>query len=251
MLTFSPGTTTVNFTVSILPDSIAEPTETFTIHLTLATGATIATNDGTVTVFDNDGAQMAAEATPAAAPAVETSLSADALAQVVAQAEAAWHAVLPGANFSGVTFTIADLPNLFLAQTIGQTVTIDATAAGWGWSAMDPGAAATQMDLLTVVLHELGRTLGYTEADASRLGIMQLTLAPGVQRTLSVSHATTGSVSRDAVDARARSLIHSNALAIVHPALLAALPKALPQGRSKARSHLQQTHGHSASRRNR
>ena len=38
VLTFSPGTTTVNFTVSILPDSIAEPTETFTIVLSLRPG---------------------------------------------------------------------------------------------------------------------------------------------------------------------------------------------------------------------
>ena len=150
-----------------------------------------------MTVFDNDGAQMAAEAAAASAPAVDTPLTAAVLAQVVAQAEAAWYAVLPGATFSGVTFAIADLPNLFLAQTIGQAVTIDATAAGWGWSAMDPGGTAPQMDLLTVVLHELGRTLGFTEADANRLGIMELTLAPGVQRTVSLPYRAAGSGSRE------------------------------------------------------
>ncbi len=249
VLTFGPGTTTVNFTVSIVPDSIAEPTETFTVVLSAPTGATIANGTGTVTVFDNDGAQMAAETTPASAPAVET-LSADALAQVVAQAEAVWHAVLPDASFSGVTFTIADLPNLFLAQTIGQTVTIDASAAGWGWSAMDPGAAAAEMDLLTVVLHELGRTLGFTEADASRLGIMQLTLAPGVQRTLSVSHVPAGAVFDAAAASRTPLSIHSNALGAVHAAPTA-LPRAVPQGRTKARSDLQQSRGHSSSRRHR
>ena len=40
------------------------------------------------------------------------------------------------------------------------------------------------MDLLTVVLHELGRTLGYTTSDARRIPVMQVALAPGERLSL-------------------------------------------------------------------
>ena len=138
VLTFSPGTTTVNFTVSILPDSIAEPTETFTVVLSAPVGATIANGTGTVTVFDNDGAQMASAAPTASAPAVDRPLTQASARPRRRQAKAEWSAVLPGVDLSGITVTIADLPNLYLGFTMGKTITIDATAAGWGWSVMDP-----------------------------------------------------------------------------------------------------------------
>jgi hypothetical protein len=38
------------------------------------------------------------------------------------------------------------------------------------------------MDLETVVLHELGRALGFSEDDTRRLEIMEVTLAPGATR---------------------------------------------------------------------
>ena len=184
VLTFTPGTTTVNFTVSILPDSIAEPTETFTVVLSAPVGATIATGTGTVTVFDNDGAQMASAAPARSAPAVDRPLSQAALDQAVAQAKSEWSAALPGVDLSGITVTIADLPNLYLGFTMGKTTTIDATAAGWGWSVMYPAGPGPRMDLLTVVRHEVGRAIGLTEADVDRFGVMELTLAPGERRAL-------------------------------------------------------------------
>jgi len=66
-----------------------------------------------------------------------------------------------------------DLPDLDLGSTVGKAITIDATAAGWGWT-----VAGGQMDLLTAVLHELGHVLGLDHGDVAG-GLMGGTLAPG------------------------------------------------------------------------
>jgi hypothetical protein len=88
---------------------------------------------------------------------------------------------------------IQDLPGLELGLTVGDSITISSTAAGWGWF-VDPtpyddaefkkptadGMAATpnspangSMDLLTVVMHELAHLLGYTDTTS---GLMSGTL---------------------------------------------------------------------------
>jgi chitinase len=173
-LTFAAGVTSLTFTVAIIGDTVHESTETFTVVLSSPTGgATIAVGTGTVTIIDNDAAMMAASSAPAGAQAEP--LTTAALAPVVATAEQMWRSVLPGADFRGLTVTIADLPGDQLGWTVGKQMTIDATAAGFGWD---------QMDLLTVVLHELGRALGFTTADAAWFGVMAPTLAPGERLTL-------------------------------------------------------------------
>jgi hypothetical protein len=184
-LTFSPGTTSANFAVSIVNDTVKELTETFTIVLSSPTGgATIQTGTGTVTIVDNDGAMLAAELPPAEAPTVGRTLTAAVLAPVVAQAESMWRAVLPGADFSDYTIAIADLPGRQLGWTDdNRHTTIDPTAAGWGWSLLYPGGTA-RMDLLTVVLHELGRALGFTTDDAARFPVMAPTLEPSERLSL-------------------------------------------------------------------
>ena len=55
-LTFDPGDTTKTFTVPILDDSKDEPSETYTAHLSGASGATIGTATSTGTIVDNDPA---------------------------------------------------------------------------------------------------------------------------------------------------------------------------------------------------
>jgi hypothetical protein len=179
-VTFAAGATSAVFSVAIVGNTIAEPTETFTVQLSAPTGgATIATGTGTVTIIDNDGAMFAARS--ASAPTT-TSLSADVLSSTLAQAEAAWKLVMPGASFAGVTVGIADLPGDLLGFTLGKAVTIDLSAAGWGWLQMDLGAAVPHMDLLAVLEHELGLTLGFAEADPLQPVVMARTLEPSVGR---------------------------------------------------------------------
>jgi hypothetical protein len=188
-LTFNPGVTSLNFTVSIVGDKVKESTETFTVVLSSPTGgATILNGTGTVTIVDNDGAMLAADAAPSAGTVIP--LTDAALAAVVAQAKAQWLAALPGADLTGVTVAITDLPALQLGWTVGRSITIDATAAGWGWSISYSGVAASHMDLLTVVLHELGRVLGYTTDDADRIAVMQPTLAAGERVALRLPRVT-------------------------------------------------------------
>jgi hypothetical protein len=153
---------------------VREATETFTVTLSSAVGAAIATGTATVTIVDNDGALMAASApsTPSSAAA----LTQPALESVVSAAEAAWLASAPDADFTGVVVRVGDLVGLQLGLTVGRTITIDATAAGWGWS-----LAGGRMDLASVVLHELGHALGLEHDDA---GLMADTLAAGETRSV-------------------------------------------------------------------
>ena len=75
------------------------------------------------------------------------------------------------------------------------------------------------MDLLTVVLHEVGLALGFVEDDAAQPEIMARTLAPGVRVTL---RPFTGTAAR---------------LAALHRRLrLAQLPKASPKAKARARA---------------
>jgi hypothetical protein len=91
-----------------------------------------------------------------------------------------------------VDFRIADLPGTTLGLASGNTIWLDDDAAGWGWfidatprkdaEFNRPGNQGEQnrMDLLTVVMHELGHVLGY---DHDEDGVMAATLAAGVRRT--------------------------------------------------------------------
>ena len=82
---------------------------------------------------------------------------------------------------------IADLPGTILGRAQGNTITLDATAAGYGWSTTQFGQPVNQtaedrstarMDLLTTVMHELGHVLGFAHDET---GPMQSTLTPGTQ----------------------------------------------------------------------
>ena len=144
---------------------------------------------------DQPAPLYAASAPPAGHPAPEP-LTLDALQPIVEEAVLRLPADLEGLSFQVV---IADLPGLRLGQALGDTIWIDANAAGFGWFIdptpadnnpfrttdrpdeleAQPGSdAALRMDLLTVVMHELSHLRGRGHEDD---GLMQTALEPGTR----------------------------------------------------------------------
>jgi probable HAF family extracellular repeat protein len=154
--------------------------------------------------------QPAGAALTAAAAApnpVRQVLTPAAVRPLLAEAVARWAAA--GANTAalrGVSVLIADLPGAELGEAAGQTVSLDANAAGWGWfidptprgdsEFTTPGNQGEQqrMDLLTVLEHELGHVLGY---EHSRAGVMLDALPPGTRRTPRSAVSLSDPVGRD------------------------------------------------------
>jgi hypothetical protein len=114
------------------------------------------------------------------------------LSQLVPVANAAiarWSAVVPGSALGvlqHIQFQITNLQSPYLGLAAGSTIWIDAHAGGYGWFvdpapatdaafsdrrdpfelAAAPGSAASgHMDLLTVVMHEMGHLLGLPDVD--------------------------------------------------------------------------------------
>ena len=140
------------------------------------------------------------------------------LEPIVQEAIARWtDAGLSGAALSKMTnaqFTIANLSGAHLGETVGEQVYIDAKAAGYGWfvdstpsqdeeftasngqlKAVD-ARAVDQIDLLTVVEHELGHVAGLEDLGPTSSDLMDGTLGVGARRDVS---------SQDAIDALFRS----------------------------------------------
>ncbi len=171
-LTFAPGVTQRTFGVNIVNNTVVEPTEQFSVVLTNPAGAVIGDGTGVVTILDNDFAPLTAAAA-ATAQGDQTQLDQRQLDLAVSAAKAEWIAARPGVDFRGISVVVGDLDGLALGSFEGTTITIDTTAAGWGWT-ISGGA----MDLVTVVAHELGHALGLEHEDG---GLMAAVLAPGVR----------------------------------------------------------------------
>ena len=109
-------------------------------------------------------------------------------------------------SFSNVQVAIADLPGATLGLATGDTITIDVDAAGYGWyvspelkaprpepadsdaatvSGLSTLGSRLRMDLLTVVMHELGHTAGLADTYdiESEDDLMYAWLAAGERRT--------------------------------------------------------------------
>jgi Tol biopolymer transport system component len=154
--------------------------------------------------WNGPGASLIAAGGEVAAAGPIASLTQADLEPIVAQAIADWADLGLAADrleaLVDVRFVIADLPGAQLGLAERDTIFFDLNAAGHGWfvdptpganeefrlvdnrlDALEP-AAVDRIDLLTVVSHEIGHTLGLSDLDTSLDGLMSGTLVSGVRR---------------------------------------------------------------------
>jgi VCBS repeat-containing protein len=110
--------------------------------------------------------------------------------------------------FDGLSLSVSDLPTGIAAWTQERAITLDASGAGWGWyldaspldgnefavadaanawhvnEADSDNPAASHLDLLTVLIHELGHVVKLSHT-AGQTDAMSQYLAPGQRRLLS------------------------------------------------------------------
>jgi hypothetical protein len=172
---------------------------------------TVRTDDPAFYVeVEEDGANLMASAAPPQLTGAEDALTYVELAQIVDAAIERWSdslilddSVL--ALLNEVSFEIVDFADLTLGHTTGTTVLIDDDAAGYGWFidttpyddaefkrqnkdgellATASSSAYGDMDLLTVVMHEIGHVLGFEDLDPEDHphDLMSSTLTTGVRR---------------------------------------------------------------------
>jgi hypothetical protein len=181
--------------------------------------ATIVYNSGNVTLLF--GNALKADQVVARRPGRARALTPDELAPVIADAIARWKAAGTSkaacSRLPQLHFQITNLPGAELGMQAGNSVWIDADAAGHGWffdaaAASDrafyrPGSdgelhartgspGAGKMDLLTVVEHEMGHVLDLAETSGTTR-VMNETLGTGVRRL-----PARGSVIRQAATTR-------------------------------------------------
>jgi hypothetical protein len=192
-LTFGVGETSKTVTVSVKGDTTGEADETFYLNFTVSGADVVPGSAKALATIRNDdsggGKKLTAASLGSSASAAP--LTAEQAQPLLAEAVARWQAagVDPSA-LSGVRVRVRDLGGPTLGLAAGHTIWLDDDAAGWGWF-IDPTPAddsefttpgdqgeQNHMDLLTVLMHEMGHVLGYGH-DAG--GVMDESLAPGVR----------------------------------------------------------------------
>jgi Ca2+-binding RTX toxin-like protein len=172
----------------------------------LATGGSANFDDIRIKTDDPAFAgNLMASAAPQTLADSEGMLTSDSLKPIVDEAIARWTETLGVddalvAALHDVSFQIVDFNDLTLGRAIGDTILIDADAAGFGWfiddtpadnvefglqlsdgelQAIGTSEAFGRMDLLTVVMHELGHVLGLEDLDPAAHDVMSETLDAG------------------------------------------------------------------------
>ena len=192
VITFDPGVTSRTYTITVIGDSLPEENESFIVQLSNPINGIIVDDKATVTIIDDDASKLTAVESGNSTSV----LSSEDLDSIAAEAIIRWQEILPGQShrLSSVKFIITDLPDLILGETIGDCIFIDVNAAGNDWfidqtpgddSEFGTGIKLDGIDLLTVVMHELGHVLGFPDLNLSTdsYDLMYETLSSGVRNT--------------------------------------------------------------------
>lgn len=118
-------------------------------------------------------------------------LSAEHVRPLLSQALARWQAAgTDTPSLHGIDIRIADLGGHTLGLASGNTIWLDDNAAGWGWfidatpwddaefTTLGDQGEQQRMDLLSVLMHEVGHVLGHDHEEA---GVMAETLSAGTR----------------------------------------------------------------------
>jgi hypothetical protein len=135
---------------------------------------------GKFTILDDDASLMAAEP---GSGRIGAKLSRAGLRRALAVAIRVWvKAGVKRSAFKRIRVALAQLDGTQLAVGRGRSFVVDVDAAGWGWSQARLGGrvGAKRIDLITVLVHELGHILGLEHSDAAR-NFMNDQLTPGVR----------------------------------------------------------------------